>query len=96
CARMAAERGLYCVPHAWKTGLTVAATRHFGAAVANCPYTELFHQDLFPSFLRSQLARPEIPLRDGLWALPSEPGIGVEMDEEIVRQCLVKPPTIIE
>ncbi len=96
CARLAAERGLYCVPHAWKTGLSAAATRHFGAAVSNCPYTELFHQDLFPSFLRSHLARPEIPLRDGLWALPTEPGIGVEMDEEIVRQCLVKPPTIIE
>ncbi len=96
CARMAAERGLYCVPHAWKTGLTAAATRHFGAAASNCPYTELFHQDLFPSFLRSHLARPEIPLRDGLWALPTELGIGVEMDEEIVRQCLVRPPTVIE
>ncbi len=96
CARMAEERGLYCVPHAWKTGLTAAATRHFGAAVSNCPYTELFHQDLFPSFLRSHLARPETPLRDGQWALPSEPGIGVEMDEEILRQCLVKPPTVIE
>lgn len=96
CAHMAEERGLYCVPHAWKTGLTAAATRHFGAAVSNCPYTELFHQDLFPSFLRSRLARPEIPLRDGQWALPAEPGIGVEMDEEIVRQCLVKPPTVIE
>ncbi len=95
CARLAAERGLYCVPHAWKTGLTAAATRHFGAAVANCPYTELFHQGLFPSFLRSHLARPEIPLGDGLWALPTEPGMGVEMDEAIVRQCLLKPPTLI-
>jgi L-alanine-DL-glutamate epimerase-like enolase superfamily enzyme len=96
CARLAEERGLYCVPHAWKTGLTAAACRHFGAAVSNCPYTELFHQDLFPSFLRSHLARPEIPFRNGQWALPTEPGIGVEMDEEIVRQCLVKPPTVVE
>jgi L-alanine-DL-glutamate epimerase-like enolase superfamily enzyme len=39
CASMAADRGLYCVPHAWKTGLTVAATRHFAAATPNCPYT---------------------------------------------------------
>ncbi len=56
CARMAEERGLYCIPHAWKTGLTAAATRHFAAVVQNCPYTELFHQDLFPSHLRSHLA----------------------------------------
>jgi len=96
CARMAQERGLPCVPHAWKTGLTAAATRHFGAVVSNCPYIELFHQELFPSHLRSHLARPEIPLHDGHWALPTAPGIGVEMEEAIVRECLVKPPTVME
>jgi L-alanine-DL-glutamate epimerase-like enolase superfamily enzyme len=96
CARLAAERGLYCVPHAWKTGLTAAATRHFGAAVPNCPYTELFHPDFFPSFLRPRLAKLEAPVVDGKWALPEEPGVGVELDEEIVRKCLVKPPTVVE
>jgi L-alanine-DL-glutamate epimerase-like enolase superfamily enzyme len=50
CARMAAERGLYCVPHAWKTGLTVAATRHFAAAASCCPYAEFFIRFL-PAFL---------------------------------------------
>src|ERR1035437_8287761 len=54
CARMAEERGLYCIPHAWKTGLTAAATRHFAAAAPACPYAEFFHQDFFPSFLRSR------------------------------------------
>jgi L-alanine-DL-glutamate epimerase-like enolase superfamily enzyme len=95
-AKMAAERGLYCVPHAWKTGLTVAATRHFGAVVPNCPCTELFHQDLFPSYLRSRLAKTEIELREGKWALPSEPGIGVDLDMQIVQECLYKPATVIE
>src|SRR6185503_18656966 len=56
CAKLAENRGLHCVPHAWKTGLTVAATRHFAAAVANCPYTEYFHGELFPSWLRANLA----------------------------------------
>ncbi len=95
-ARMAAERGLYCVPHAWKTGLTAAATRHFGAVVPNCPYTELFHQDLFPSYLRSHLAKPEIELREGRWALPSEPGMGVDLDMQVVQECLCKPATVID
>jgi L-alanine-DL-glutamate epimerase-like enolase superfamily enzyme len=95
-ARMAAERGLYCVPHAWKTGLTAAATRHFGAVVPNCPYTELFHQDLFPSYLRSHLAKPEIALREGRWALPSEPGMGVDLDMQVVEECLLKPATVID
>jgi len=96
CARMADERGVRCIPHAWKTGLTAAATRHFGAVVQNCPYVELFHQDLFPSHLRSHLAKPEIELRDGQWALPTGPGIGVDLDEATVRECLYKPITVIE
>lgn len=96
CAHMAAERSIYCVPHAWKTGLTAAATRHFGAVVSNCPYVELFHQDLFPSFLRSHLVKPEITLFEGKWALPTEPGIGVDLDEEVLKKCLYKPATVIE
>lgn len=96
CAQMAAERGIRCIPHAWKTGLTVAATRHFAAAVANCPYSEFFHHDFFPSFLRSKLAGPEPELRDGQWTLPEMPGLGVDLNEEVVKQCLVRPPAVIQ
>ncbi len=96
CARMAAERGVTCVPHAWKTGLTVAATRHFGAAAPSCPYTEFFARDFFPSYLRSHLAGPEPVLQAGRWELPSGPGLGVEMDEDVVQRSLVKPPVVIE
>ena len=93
---MAAERGLCCIPHAWKTGLTVAATRHFAAAAPACPYAEFFHRDLFPSFLRSRLAVPEVELRDGYWRLPDRPGLGVELDAETAEQALAAPITVIE
>jgi L-rhamnonate dehydratase len=96
CARMAGERGLYCVPHAWKTGLTVAATRHFAAAAASCPYAEFFHQDSFPSFLRTNLAVPEVELKDGYWSLPDRPGLGVELDPKTVKAALAAPITVIE
>jgi L-alanine-DL-glutamate epimerase-like enolase superfamily enzyme len=96
CARMAAERGRYCVPHAWKTGLTVAATRHFAAAVPNCPYCEYFHPDLFPSFLRPRLAGPEPVMVDGTWTLPEAPGLGIELNEDTVREALAAPVTVIE
>lgn len=96
CAQMAAERALLCVPHAWKTGLTVAATRHFGAAVANCPYTEFFDKNFFPSHLRSHLAGPEPPLCDGQWPLPEAPGLGVELSPDVVERCLSAAPTVIE
>ena len=95
CARMATERGLYCVPHAWKTGLTVAATRHFAAAASCCPLAEFFHQALFPSFLRSKLAVPEVELHDGYWTLPDKPGLGVELDPSTVQRALSAPITVI-
>jgi L-alanine-DL-glutamate epimerase-like enolase superfamily enzyme len=96
CAAMAAERGIRCIPHAWKTGLTVAATRQFAAVVPNCPHTEYFHPDFFSSFLRSKLAGPEPELRDGQWALPEKPGLGVDLDRDVVKKCLVRAPTIIQ
>jgi L-alanine-DL-glutamate epimerase-like enolase superfamily enzyme len=96
CAREAAERGIPCVPHAWKTGLTVAATRHFAAATLNCPCTEFYHPDFFPSFLRKNLAGPEPALADGVWALPDQPGLGVDLDLRIVEEALFKPVTVIE
>jgi len=96
CARMAAERGITCVPHAWKTGLTVAATRHFGAAAPSCSYTEFFAKDFFPSYLRPNLAGPEPILADGHWELPSEPGLGVHLNQDVVERSLVRPPAVIE
>ena len=95
-ARLAAERGLDCIPHAWKTGLTVAATRHFAAAVPNCPCTEFYHPDLFHSPLRQGLAGPEPELKQGLWALPEQPGLGVKLNAAFANQCLAKPITLIE
>jgi L-alanine-DL-glutamate epimerase-like enolase superfamily enzyme len=94
--RLAAERGLYCVPHAWKTGLTVAATHHFPAAAPACPYAEFCHQDFFPSFLRSKQAVPQVGLQGGQWDLPNRPGMGVELDARTVEQTLAAPLTMIE
>jgi L-rhamnonate dehydratase len=96
CARMSLERGIYCVPHAWKTGLTVAATRHFGTAAPNCPYTEFFARDFFPSYLRSNLAGPEPELKDGCWDLPDDPGLGIQIDDDVVARCLSRPVTVIQ
>jgi L-alanine-DL-glutamate epimerase-like enolase superfamily enzyme len=95
CAKTAADRGLYCIPHAWKTGITVAATRHFAAAVSNCPYSEFCHHDFFPSFLRERLAEPEIEVRKGRWELPDQPGLGIELSEDTIARCLSRPITVI-
>ena len=95
-ARLEVDRGLNCIPHAWKTGLTVAATRHFGAAAQSAPFVEYYHAETFPSLLRAELAGPEPALHDGQWELPDAPGLGVELNEELVARCLAAPITVID
>ncbi|MSP83431.1 MAG: mandelate racemase/muconate lactonizing enzyme family protein [Alphaproteobacteria bacterium] len=75
---------------AWHTGITAAAARHFQAAVANAPVIEYFPPELFGSPLRRDLVSPEPKVVDGNIALPTEPGLGIALNEEIVAKYAVK------
>ena len=81
-AALADLNGVLVVPHCWKTGITAAAARHFQAATANVPYVETLSPELFDSPLRRDLAGPEPEVVDGLVALPTAPGLGIELDDE--------------
>ena len=83
-ADLASHYGAEVVPHGWKTGITVAAQRHFQAASPCCPMIETYHPDLFESTLRSSLTGPEAVVVGGLLPLPHEPGLGVVVDESVV------------
>jgi L-alanine-DL-glutamate epimerase-like enolase superfamily enzyme len=85
-AELAALHGALVIPHGWKTGITAAAARHFQAATVNAPFIEMFSPQLFESPLRSELVRPEPVIEDGAIPLPSAPGLGVELVDEIVEQ----------
>ena len=77
------------VPHGSKTGITVAAGRHFHAATQNSPLVETFHPDLYESELRRELVRPELEVVDGRIPLPVAPGLGVELAEDVVERYRV-------
>ena len=85
-AELATLHGAVVVPHGWKTGITAAAARHFQAATANAPYVEMLHPALYDSPLRAELTGPEPEVVDGSVALPSEPGLGVELDAGAVER----------
>lgn len=91
-ADMAEHYGAEVVTLAWHTGLTAAAARHFQAATANAPVIEYFPPDLFDSPLRRHLVAPEPTLAEGWMALPEAPGLGVELNEEIVRRYALGGP----
>jgi L-alanine-DL-glutamate epimerase-like enolase superfamily enzyme len=77
---LAASRGRLIVPHAWKTGITVAAAAHLAAVTPHCPYFEFLPGALAESALRRDLVVEELALVDGRLALPSKPGLGIELN----------------
>jgi L-alanine-DL-glutamate epimerase-like enolase superfamily enzyme len=76
----ARERGVTIVPHAWKTGISIAAAAHLAAATANCAYIEFLPAELSAAGLRRDLTSEELALVDGVMPLPAKPGLGIELD----------------
>jgi L-alanine-DL-glutamate epimerase-like enolase superfamily enzyme len=81
-ADLAHERGVRVVPHLWKTGISIAAAAHLAAVTPHCDYIEFLPAELSESGLRKDLTRDEIHMVDGVIPLPTEPGLGVEVDRE--------------
>ena len=88
-AELADLHGALVVPHGWKTGITAAAQRHFQAATRNCPFIEVLHPELYPSPLRAELVAPEPEIANGAIALPTRPGLGVELVEDALERYRV-------
>lgn len=83
---LAAERGRLIVPHGWKTGITVAATAHLAAVTPHMPFFEFVPQQVAESPLRRELVADELALVDGRLTLPSKPGLGIELDRDVVER----------
>jgi L-alanine-DL-glutamate epimerase-like enolase superfamily enzyme len=78
--------GAEVIPHGWKTGITAAAGRHFQAACPAAPLFEVVSPRVYDSLLRRELVGPEPEVTDGTMALPEAPGLGIELNEELVQR----------
>jgi L-alanine-DL-glutamate epimerase-like enolase superfamily enzyme len=89
-ADMAARQGAGLVTHsAWKTGVTATAALHLQASTANTPYIEMFPAELSEGVEASfgdTLIRPVPSIEDGIMRLPTEPGLGISLDEDILER----------
>jgi len=85
-ADMAMRRQLDCVPHAWLTDLLKATSLHLNAYLMNSLYLEY---NVSTASLLNNLCRRPIRMEDGYLAVPEEPGLGVEVDEEVVKRFRV-------
>ena len=82
-AALAADANLLCVPHAFKTGILVAASLHVIASIPHAPFLEF---SVTESAIRKELlARPFVQ-KDGFIAVPAAPGLGIELNPEVVKK----------
>ncbi len=82
---LAQERGLRIVPHLWKTGISIAAAVHLAAVTPHCDYVEYLPPDLSESGLRRDLTARELEMTDGVIKLPTDPGLGIELDRSALE-----------
>lgn len=87
--QIAADRGRLIVPHCWKSGIGIAASAHLCAATACCPYIEFLPAELAESVLRRDLVIDELAMCDGRIALPTKPGLGIELNPDALQKYAV-------
>jgi L-alanine-DL-glutamate epimerase-like enolase superfamily enzyme len=83
---LARERGRLLVPHAWKTGISVAVAAQLAMVTPQMPFFEFLPAELCESRLRKDLTRDELVFRDGVLLPPEGPGLGVELVREAVEE----------
>jgi L-alanine-DL-glutamate epimerase-like enolase superfamily enzyme len=86
-SEMARAAGRRAVPHCFSTGVNLAASLHWMAA---CPEGDLVEYCLRPSPLMRRLVRNLPPLEEGRVPVPEGPGLGIELDEEVIAQFRVQ------
>ena len=87
---MALARGQSIVPHCWKTGISISATAHLAFVTNHCTHIEYLPPQLCHERLRRELAHEELVLLpDGTIPLPTRPGLGIEINWDVVKRYQV-------
>ena len=81
--RLAGAAGLTMNAHAWSTAITTAASLHLSLASENARLLEL---KPFPVSVQTELVAEPIMQRGGFVAPIEKPGLGIEVDESLVRR----------
>jgi L-alanine-DL-glutamate epimerase-like enolase superfamily enzyme len=69
-----------------KTGINIAASLHFVAALPNTHYFEYCVEQ---GALRQSLTKQTFPVKEGDIVVPEEPGLGIDLNEEVVAKYRV-------
>jgi len=85
-ADFATRRQIECVPHAWLTDLLKAASLHLNAYLMNSRYLEF---NVSSASLLNNLCTTKLEMVDGYIAVPRGPGLGLDVDLEMIERFRV-------
>ena len=93
----AETNGVRVVPHVWGTGVNIAASLHMlatlppqpGRHVARHPWLEF---DRTPHPYRMAILQEPIAHRDGEVSVPTGPGLGIEIDRDVLARFAMAEP----
>lgn len=80
----AQPRGVLVIPGNWSTQILGAASVHFAMWSPISPLVECAPADIYPSPLRREIQRLGFPVVNGTIAPPTEPGIGIELPDDLI------------
>jgi L-alanine-DL-glutamate epimerase-like enolase superfamily enzyme len=80
----AEPRGVLVIPGNWSTQILGAASVHFALWSPISPLIEYAPADIYPSPLRREIQRLGFPVVNGSIALPTAPGMGIELPDDLV------------
>jgi L-alanine-DL-glutamate epimerase-like enolase superfamily enzyme len=87
-ASLAWDHNVQVVPHGWNTAIGLAADLQFSASIPMARYVEY----LTPcAYIDEILAEPFTLDADGMLAIPTTPGLGVEIDPDRLKRFCPEP-----
>jgi D-galactarolactone cycloisomerase len=93
-AETAALSGITCIPHCWGSDIVISATVQLLSLLPD-PHpgfatdTPMLEYDQAENPWRNGLAKGSFPLQDGYVNVPTKPGLGIDVDEDVVRKYAV-------
>ena len=93
-AELAALSGIRCIPHCWGGDIVIAASAHLLSLLPEPHWglptdTPLLEIDQGENPWRDGLAIEPLTVRHGFITVPRKPGLGIEVNEEVVRKYAV-------
>ncbi len=90
-AEMARLWSVQCVPHSWAGSIAAAATLQLLAVLPNNTFgyssdAPMLELDASENPLRDDVVTQPFRVKDGVVAIPDKPGLGVEVNEEVVKR----------